>query len=174
MTKGLMIHSQLSDYFGFLGLPGYKKAHCYHYFAENQSYKELSNYYLRHYNKLIVELPLETPQIIPEDWYQFTRQQVTGEVRETAVSTGLSKWISWEKETKKLYEKCHAQLLENGDVAAALFLEKYIEDVDMELAEAQEEFLSLSIVDFDFTYISDRQPEKEEKYKNKLREMWLC
>ena len=34
MIKGLMVHSQLVDYFGFLGFEGYQKCHLYHYFDD--------------------------------------------------------------------------------------------------------------------------------------------
>ena len=49
MVEGLMIHSQMSDYFGFLGLKGYQECHKYHYFAENANYRAISKYYLLHY-----------------------------------------------------------------------------------------------------------------------------
>ena len=64
MIKGLMMHTQLSDYFNFLGLKGYSQCHKYHYFEENNNYKQLCDYYLNHYNKqanyfLIVLIHLE-------------------------------------------------------------------------------------------------------------------
>ena len=42
MVEGLMIHSQMSDYFGFLGLKGYQECHKYHYFEENANYRRLN------------------------------------------------------------------------------------------------------------------------------------
>ena len=33
--KGLMIHEQLSNYYDFLGLSGYKRFHECHYYEEN-------------------------------------------------------------------------------------------------------------------------------------------
>ena len=67
MIEGLMTHSQLADYFGFLGLEGYQKCHVYHYFDENKNYKCVANYYLKHYNKLLLDMPFKNPNVIPED-----------------------------------------------------------------------------------------------------------
>ena len=68
MIEGLMIHSQLSDYFNFLGLKGYAKCHKYHFFEESCNYKKLSWYYLTHYNKIIAEKPfnlfIKTPYLL--------------------------------------------------------------------------------------------------------------
>jgi hypothetical protein len=67
MVEGLMTHSQLADYFGFLGLEGYQQCHLYHYFDENCNYKKISNYYLKHYNKLLIDMPFKNPNVIPAD-----------------------------------------------------------------------------------------------------------
>ena len=40
MIEGTMVHFQLSQYFGFLGMKGYEKCHKYHYLIES---KELAN-----------------------------------------------------------------------------------------------------------------------------------
>ena len=59
MIIGLMFHSQMCDYFSFLGLKGYSKCHEYHYFEENNNYKKLCNYYITHHNKLVLDQPFE-------------------------------------------------------------------------------------------------------------------
>ena len=55
MIQGIMIHSQMADYYNFLGLKGYAKCHEYHFFSENIGFRRLSWYYLKHHNKLILE-----------------------------------------------------------------------------------------------------------------------
>jgi len=67
MVIGLMTHSQLADYFAFLGLEGYQSCHIYHYFEENSNYKAVANYFLKHYNKLVMDSPFKNPNVIPED-----------------------------------------------------------------------------------------------------------
>ena len=34
--KGMMVHEQLANYYDFLGLPGYRNCHEYHFMKERQ------------------------------------------------------------------------------------------------------------------------------------------
>ena len=81
MLKGIMTHSQLADYYGFLGLEGYQKCHTYRYYDESKSYRNISDYCLSHCNKILTEPSFDNPKIIPADWGQYYRQQVTPEIR---------------------------------------------------------------------------------------------
>ena len=91
MIEGLMTHSQLADYFGFLGLEGYQQCHLYHFFEENCNYKKIAEYYLKHYSKILIEKPFKNPNIVPEDWWQYTREQVNNDVRKNAIQVGFEK-----------------------------------------------------------------------------------
>ena len=157
MVEGLMVHSQLSNYFGFLCLKGYQKCHKKHYFAENKNYHKLNEYYINHYNKLIPEISFKNPSIIPESWYKYTRQDVNITTRKNALQIGFEKWINWETETKKLYEHMYQELIAEGEVSAAEEFAQYIIDVDNELAEAIQEELELKAIDYDMTLIIDKQ-----------------
>lgn len=174
MIEGLMVHSQMSDYFGFLGLEGYQECHKYHYFEENANYRKLNKYYLYHYNKLISEIPFNNPNVIPESWYKYTRQDVNATTRKNAIQSGMDRWVQWETETKTLYEHMYNELIAEGEVAAAEELSKYIYDVDEELADAIQKDLELKAIDFDITLIMDKQKDKYKEYKKKLKEIDLC
>lgn len=174
MIEGLMTHSQLADYFGFLGLEGYQYCHIYHYFEENTNYKKVAGYYLKHYSKILIEKSFKNPNVIPEDWWQFTREQVTEPVRKNAIKIGIEKWITWEKETKKIYEQHYTNLINIGEIAAAAELEKYIIDVDYELAEAEQFYITLSAIDFSIKDIMMEQEKEEKKYRKKIKEIELC
>lgn len=174
MIEGLMIHSQLSDYFNFLGLKGYAKCHKYHFFEESCNYKKLNWYYLTHYNKLVEEKPFKNPGIIPENWYQYTRQEVSVGTKKTAIQEGFAKWVKWETDTKALYENMYKQLITLGEIAGARTLEQYIADVDKELAEAHQKHLELKATDFDMSDIIQEQEELYKRYKKKMRGINLC
>ena len=171
MIEGLMIHSQFSDYFGFLGLDGYQMCHKYHYFEENSNYKKLSNYYLHHYNKIIIEMPFKNPSIIPDSWYQYTRHDVNSTTRKNAIQVAMDKWVNWEKDTKKLYEILYQELMNLGEVAAAKEIFKYIKDVDNELAKACQKYIELAAIDYDISDIIQEQEELVKKYRKKLKEI---
>ena len=104
MVKGLMIHDQMASYYYFLNLEGYGKCHEYHYWEESKNYLCLKKYYFKHHEKLIKEKSIENPQIIPSSWINYTKEQVDINTKRSSVKSGLEKWISWEEETKKLYE----------------------------------------------------------------------
>jgi hypothetical protein len=173
MVEGLMMHSQLTEYYNFLGLEGYSKCQCFHYFEENKNYKKICKYYMKHFNKLINEGRVDSSSLIPETWFRYTRQDVTSTNRKTFIQNGFEKWVEWETETKKLYETFYTELVALGEIAAALEIKKYIEDVDEELAEACQKNLELKIIDYDIVYILDEQEQLFKKYKKALKELEL-
>ena len=171
MIEGLMAHSQLSDYFGFLGLEGYQIAHKYHYFEENNNYRRLSEYYLSHYNKIIPEKKTDNPALIPESWYQYTRQDVNASTRKSSIQAGFEKWIEWEKSTKELYGKYCYELISLKEIAAAEELKYYLMDVNKELSNAQQKYLILVADNYNISDILDEQKELSKTYKEKLKKI---
>ena len=169
-----MVHSQLSDYFGFLSLIGYQECHLYHYYEENKNYKSVGDYYLKHYNKLLAEAPFKNPNVIPEDQNKYERQQVTDGVRKEAVISGIDYQVYWEKETKKFYEDKYKELIQLNEIAGAEEIKKYIVDVDYELAEAEQLQLELKAINFEMNDIIIAQGDVHKKYSKKMKEIQLC
>lgn len=174
MLKGIMIHSQFADYYGFLGLEGYQKCHTYRYFDESKSYRDLSDFCLKHCNKILTEPSFDNPRIIPEDWKQYYRQQVNSEVRLSAIKVGIDKWIEWELETKKLYEQCYNSLISENEISIAFEIEKLIKEVSIELINAEQEKIELEIINYDMPSILQEQKELCKLYNKKLKEIKLC
>jgi len=173
MVEGLMTHAQLADLFNFLGLEGYQKCHEYHYYCENKNFRDITDYYLKHFNKLVAERPFKNPKIIPENWNQFNRFQVDESTRKNYIKYGFEKWVGWEKDTKTLYQEYHQALMQTGSVAAALLLEEYIKDVDDELAKAEQYLLFCSSINYDIHDIIMEQEKEYQKYKKKIKEIKL-
>lgn len=174
MITGLMFHSQLADFYNFLGLKGYSKCHEYHFMEECNNHRKMVNYYLTHFNKLIVDPIIQNPQIIPEKWFKYSRQDVDMATRKSAMQLGIDKWVTWEQSTKNLYEQMYKELLEIGEVAAAAEIKCYIVDVDCELANAQQEMIEEKMIDFNISDIMTIQEDLYQKYINKLKEVELC
>ena len=151
--KGLMIHSQLADYYRFLGLDKYADCHEGHYHEENNSWRKMSAYYIQHFNRLIMEQQIDDPKIIPDEWMKATRQDVDTSTKRRAVERGMKQWVDWEKDTKKLYEAAFAELLTLGEGAAAMRVKKCMCAVDDELAEAQGWMLNKNATDYDIGHI---------------------
>ena len=169
MIKGLMIHDQMSDYYDFLSLRGYKRCHEYHYKKEMCGYRKLHRYFINHYGKLIEEERIEDPEAIPSSWYRYTRKEVDANTKRSAVRAGIDKWVSWEKETKDLYQMAYRELMAINEEAAALLIEEFIRDVDCELKYAERKSLDLESVDYNLAYIIGEQTRLHDKYKRKMK-----
>lgn len=166
--KGMMLHDQMANYYDFLQLRGYKRCHEYHFKAESCNYRKLNRYYLNHYNKLIPESRVEDPKVIPENWYRYSRIDVDIDTKKNAIKNGMNKWVSWEKETKETLERMYGELLEMGEIATADFIMEFIKDVDCELKWAERKQLDLMSVNYDMTYILDKQKKMHDKFKSML------
>ena len=160
MLKGLMFHEEMANYFAFLCLEGYSDCHEHRYKDESKSYRKVTNYYITHYNQLIPKRgKLDAPQIIPITWYGHDRKDVDANIKRNAIREAFQSWVDWEKETKKLYESKRTELCEMKEVAAALFIDHFIKDVDYELKDAETEMLNLMAINFDMPYIMGEQEE---------------
>ena len=167
MIKGMMIHDELANYYDFLGLKGYKRCHEYHFLDETCAYRKLCRYYINHHNKLIPYINIDTPTVIPDNWYKHIRQDVDTNTRMGAVRNGLTMWVNWERETKKLYEKMYTELMNIDEVASAHEISKLVESVDCELKKAERYQLNKAAIDYDMTVIIEEQSKKHDKYREK-------
>ena len=172
MIKGIMLHEQMADYYDFLNLHGYKRAHEYHMFCEMKCMRKLHRYFLNHYNKLIEESVVDSPDAIPSSWYRYTRKDVDANTKRNAVRTGIEKWVSWEKETKDMYEDMYQELMDIGEVAAAEKFTKFVKAVDKELKCADRKHICLATADYSMEYIMMEQEHLHDKYKEKLEHMY--
>ena len=171
LIEGLMFHDQLSNYFGFLSLCGYEECHKYHYLSESLSYKRVNEYYLKHYNKLIREDKPNNPATIPQSWYKFTRQDVDTNTKKNAVQAGFTKWVTWERDTKSIYEALYKELVNLGNIDASLFVADLIRDVSEELVEAEQYLTDLETDGYNISDIIIWQSELVHKYTKKIAKL---
>lgn len=169
MLEGMVFHDEMAKYFCFLNLKGLMKCHEYHYAEETKGYRELSRYYMEHHHKLIPVLSMARPDVIPQNWYSATQEQVDINTRQTGIKSAFEKWVSWEKDTKAIYQDAYLSLIEMGEPAAAEFVLKMVRDVDDELSYAESKYITLESVGYDLISIITRQDDLYEKYKCKLK-----
>ena len=172
MVKGMMIHSRLADYYHFLNLPGYACCHDYHFLEESKSYRKLSKWYMKNHNKLIEEKEIEIPTVIPDNWYNHTKQDIDAITVKNGVKAGLEMWVDWETETKKLYEDMYVELLDISEISDTIMVKELISDVTCELAKAEKYKLNKEFIDYDMSTIISEQSHKKEKYKHKISEIY--
>ena len=81
----------------------------------------------------------------------------------------LDEWVTWEQETKLLYEDVYAELLSKNEIPFAEFVKSYILDVEEEIVYAKNERLAKASMDFDIVSILEEQDEYERSFKHKIR-----
>ena len=169
MIQGIMYHDELAKAYDFLGFFGYAKCQDYHHLEEELNYRKLSHYYAKHYFKLLQVENIPKPNIIPQNWFKYTTQDVDTNTKKTAIKDLMFKWTEWEKSTKELYQTSRQELLLLNEVAAALYIDDLICDVDKELRHAQKKLIKLETIGYDLITIMSEQEELYNKYKKKLR-----
>ena len=172
MIAALMFHDQMSDYFDFLGMKGYKRLHEYQYFSESLERKKLNQYYINHHNKLIPDIYTGQVAMIPENWQTANRISVGKSTKQKGIEDGFNQYHEWETETKSLYEHYSVKLRENGAVTDAIMVERLVEDVDKELKKLERIIVELISSGYDMVYITESQQRIHDKYKAKMYEIF--
>ena len=171
MVEAMMIHDQLADAFAFLNLNGFKRMSEYQFKSESMCYRKLHRFYIDRYNKLIDESRVEDPALIPDSWHNYKRWEVDANSKRNAVKTMIEHWVSWERETKKLYQEVSHELGEIGEVTASLYVDRLVEEVGRELKKAERIMINLASADYSMMYILDIQKPLHDKYKKLAREI---
>lgn len=169
MIKGIMFHTEMADYYDFLCLHGYMACHEYHLYDEMCAYRDLCHYVINHHNMLIPDEKIENPEAIPTSWYKHVRQDADMQTKKDAVKSGLTAWVNWEKDTKKLYEQMYEELMNIGEVASAHEVKTLVADVDNELEHAEQYWLEKEAMDYDMPTIIAEQKHKHEKYSKLIK-----
>lgn len=167
MIVGVTMHNDIARVFDFLKLEGFARLHDYQQYEEKQNEMLLNHYYTAHYHK-ILQLNISSQTIIPNTWYQYTSQDVDINTKKKAIKDLVTKWVLWESETKKLYQKMQHELYNIDEEAAALEINKYILDVTEELSFAEAQLILLDTINYDLIEITSWQKSMNKKYKKKL------
>lgn len=169
----LMFHTQSADLFDFLGLMGFKRMHEYQYLSESAEHRGLCRYYINHHNKLLVGGHPQGPKVIPAEWGQYTRFDVTPQVRKQAVEKSFNEYQEWESETKELYSQYSIALMNLGCVADSNRICELVTDVDQELKYLDRILLKLKAISFDAIGMMDMQEELHEHYREKTKSLGI-
>lgn len=172
MIAALMFHDQMSDYFDFLGMKGYKRLHEYQYFSESLERKKLNQYYINRHNKLIPNAYSGQVSMIPDSWLTANRISVGKSTKQKGIEDGFNQYHEWEADTKSIYEHYSSRLRELGAVADAIMVERLVEDVDKELKKLEGIIVDLISSGYDMVYITESQQGIHDKYKSKLHEIF--
>ena len=174
LLQGCMNHEQFANYYDFLGLEGYKLFHEYHFFEQMFGYRDFMTYYIKHHDKLIPDYSAETLtsfSIIPDNWFDYKREDVDINIRRTAVKSGIEKYIHWEEQTKKFLEDMYVQSIQQGFISLSIQIKKYICSVEEEIEKAKKTRLEIKATDYDLPTIVSKQQNLIKKYNKKFCQM---
>lgn len=174
MLEGIMFHEASANYYDFLNLKGFKRMHEYQYLEETCNYRLICRYYLNHHNKLVPHTQPTPSNIIPENWYKYTRQDVDINTKRNAIKTNITEWIKWEKSVKAFYSSMYKELCDIGEIADAIMLKDLIVDVDMEIKNADRLMLDLKSADYAMDVIIPMQEEIHEMYRKLTEDVGKC
>lgn len=153
MVEGMMLHDQMADAYAFLGMHDLSKLHEHRFREESESMRHIHQYAINHIGMLPEEGNPADPHALPHSWHGYTRQQVTAETKRKAVRDLMEHWVKWERETKRCYEKAYIDLIEAGEVAAAMKVKRLVCDVDEELEHAEMMHLRMDSTGYDLAEI---------------------
>lgn len=171
MTTALMFHANMSDYFSFMGLHGFRRIHECQYFEESIGKRKLHRKVLDFHNKLIPELGHDKLEVVPADWYKHTRMDIDDSVLAKFVKTALKQYKEWEEETKCFYECVAHVFLERGEMIDYELMMCYVKHVQCELKKIYRLCEELNEVGYDVLYIMEVQKRIHEEYKNKMKKL---
>lgn len=172
MTYGVKLHDQFATIYDFLNLKGYKKCHEYHCFEEHYNCRKLKNFYMKNYNKILLEEDNKFDSIIPQSWHKYTKSEVDSSTKRSSIKDMMKKWVDWEQETKILLSKSYKELYDLGEICAASMIQYFLNDVFEELAAAQEQHIDLESHGYDLSVIIPEQELLYKKFRKKLKQIY--
>lgn len=117
--------------------------------------------------------PLAAPQVIPPDWVQYSRFDVTPQIRKQAVEKAFKDYKDWEMETLELYSQYSRTLAESGMLADSSMVADLVVEVSEELKDLDWRILQLKSLSYDPTEIMRLQEDIHHRYKKKMSKLDL-
>ena len=109
--------------------------------------------------------------VIPTNWYNYTRYDVDQGTKRNAVKDGFKKWIEYEKETRQYLSQMAQRLEQMNEREAARKLDHLIEHVEKEIETAENKMMDLESTGYDMAYILQQQDKMKRHYAEKIRTM---
>lgn len=153
VINGMMLHSELADYYCFLCVPKFADMHEDRYCDESKMYRQICRFCLTTHNRLITAPQFTYESVIPPTWYKYDRFEIDTSTIRNGAKRGFETWVEWEKETKKVYEKMYSELLSMNEIDSAEEVKRLVCDVSEELKTAEKIHLRLKAMDYTISAI---------------------
>lgn len=171
LITNMMKHEQVADAMDFLGLKGLKRWAEYSYLKDSVELRSIHRYSINHFNKIIFDKNIPSPQVIPTSWEGATRQQVDESTRKRYLKQFITDWHDLEVSTREKYQTWYKQLIEEGHIDASRKVMDLLKCNEHEIKCLERKIIEYSAVDWDMPYVMFQQDELHDKFKDKEKEI---
>lgn len=170
--KGIMLYEELSNCMDFLGLKGYKRKFEYYAIQEMAERKHFNRYYINHYSRLLKENNIQKKEIIPSQYYNYNREDITKEYKVQYIKESLLIIREYYVETIKLLNRLIKEIINNNIQDMCIFKNR-LECYSQRLKYLDRHLIHLDDIGYNIDTIETiMQPEMHNKYKEKIRETY--
>lgn len=160
--EALMFHSQMVDYFSYLGLPRYAKTHKKQFHEEADARMQLKDWYLECTDMLLCDCPFSgSAKYTPQEWVYSARSELSPNQKSRAVMEAFQLYYSWEIETHTMLQSAVKELFDAGHIRASMYLTKMLDKQAEEVASIKNHIITLKALDYHMGAIMDLQDEEK-------------
>lgn len=152
--QSLLIHSQMSNYYGFLGLKRHQQIHNFLYWLETKRLMSINEYYLTKYNVPIEEKEISNPNVLPENWTNF--ESVEESKIFDVTKEGFAIMESWDDLRISSLRNLYISLIDK-DLQDSDFVKKILIEVEEEKRGMKDRYFSDSHLDYYISVLLDDQ-----------------
>lgn len=157
MVGAMMIHTQLTELFNFIDLKVDAKRQKKQFHEESDGLLKLEKYCAQHHHMLVTSDDPPQVDILDLGLLKEPNTQLSPDDKIYLIQYAMKKWIEWEKESKTIYEDAYRSLVDMSEIASAQFVLNYVEDVDVELSDAEILYGVRDAIDWDLPTIYDKE-----------------
>lgn len=162
--EGMMFHDEMTDYFQFLGLQGFKRLHAYRFLCEAKEMRKLKQFEIDHCNVLPEVDGVDYSKRTPSAWYGRKQTDVDESTRQRAVRDAMVAWVEWEKETREIFSKAYTEALEKNP-SGAVKIAKCLKGIECEVKYAERLNLKLAACGYSMDFVIEIQDKLHDEFK---------
>ena len=158
IMNGVIMHSNMVDFYDFLHLKGFRKWQEHNVEEEFCHVTEIQHHFIKRHHMMIP--PYEehfTSGVIPTSWYDHSAIEVTKDDIVREVKRSLHEYLDWERKTQIFLKEKTKELIELDAFAEYMDLRELEENVACEIHYLENLIIELESVGYDSIYIQRLQ-----------------
>lgn len=170
MAEAFHRESELAFY--YLALPGFSELHRFQYLDESKTHCDVMKYAIDKWGLVLPAVGGSDARVLAPTAKSVDGVDSDAKTKQGAIEK-LWKWYhDWEVDSLVEYTDVATKLREDGHIAAAIFVEHIVEDVDQELIELDHIMHELEGMDYDMPTITSMQEDLKTEYQKKIHKLF--